>query len=224
MNVKRLPLVLAIVLLSLAMTTQGHAVMINTLAQNTNAQRMISRATARMNARRKRTPIRHVVTVPSHSSSSSSSVVSSSSSSSASTSIDAVRQKILDLVNAERSNAGLSPLTYNKKLEQSAQAHAEDMQNRNFFDHVNPDGKTPSDRIKATGYLDVTGCNCRWSYADGENIAMGQTTPEQVMKDWMNSPGHKANILSTNFTEMGVGYVTGSKPYWVQNFGRVTKN
>jgi len=124
--------------------------------------------------------------------------------------VDSVRQKILDLVNAERSKNGLSGLAMESHLQTAAQRHAEDMKNRNFFDHVNPDGKSPTDRIRAAGYP----MNGAWS--TGENIAKGQTTAEQVMKDWMNSPGHRANILSKNFKEIGIGYIGN---YWVQNFG-----
>jgi uncharacterized protein YkwD len=95
-------------------------------------------------------------------------------------------------------------------LQTAAQKHAEDMKSRNYFDHVNPDGQTPTERIRAAGYpMDGT-------WYTGENIAKGQTTAEQVMRDWMNSSGHRANILSKNFKEIGIGFTSN---YWVQNFG-----
>ena len=109
----------------------------------------------------------------------------------------------------------MSPLLkVESHLELAAQKHAEDMANRNFFDHVNPDGLAPTDRIRNSGYP-MTG-----SWATGENIAKGQPTAQDVMNSWMNSPGHKANILSSNFKELGVGhYVKNGTHYWVQNFG-----
>jgi uncharacterized protein YkwD len=82
---------------------------------------------------------------------------------------------------------------------------------RDFFDHTNPDGDGPGERVTASGY--------RWS-TYGENIAKGQQTPEAVMTSWMNSPGHRANILNCAFEEIGVGiHDGGGGPYWTQNFG-----
>ncbi len=151
------------------------------------------------------------------SSSSSSKKPSSSSSSAPSSTLSAFRQEILKLTNEERAKAGVHALTMNSVLQKSAQAHAEDMKSRGFFDHNNPDGKTPSDRMKVAGYPEESRkCNCAWQYYDGENIAKGQKTAAEVMKDWMNSPGHKKNILSANFDELGVGYIDN---HWVQNFG-----
>jgi uncharacterized protein YkwD len=123
-------------------------------------------------------------------------------------------------VNAERQKANLSPVTWNAKLETAAQGHADDMRVRNYFDHNTPEGLTPVDRMKAAGYV-VTCTQCSWSVAYGENIARGQTTPEQVMNDWMNSEHHRENILSKDFREIGVG-ISGT--YWVQDFGSIVTN
>ncbi|MFD6247643.1 CAP domain-containing protein [Streptomyces roseolus] len=118
--------------------------------------------------------------------------------------------QVLSLVNAERAKAGCGPLTANATLARAAQAHSDDMAARDFFDHTNPDGAGPGDRVTAAGYP--------WS-TYGENIAMGQRTPEQVMEAWMNSPGHRANILNCDFKELGVGIHDGGGPYWTQVFG-----
>ncbi|MFE5793281.1 CAP domain-containing protein [Streptomyces sp. NPDC056503] len=118
--------------------------------------------------------------------------------------------QVLSLVNAERAKAGCGPLTANATLARAAQGHSDDMAARDFFDHTNPDGADPGDRVTAAGYP--------WS-TYGENIAMGQRTPEQVMEAWMNSPGHRANILNCDFKELGVGVHDEGGPYWTQVFG-----
>ncbi|OIK26095.1 sigma-70 family RNA polymerase sigma factor [Streptomyces malaysiense] len=123
---------------------------------------------------------------------------------------DTVSQ-VVALVNQQRASAGCSPLTEDPQLQQAAQAHSDDMAARNFFDHVNPDGVDPGQRITAAGY--------RWS-TYGENIAMGQQTPASVMDAWMNSPGHRANILNCAFKNIGVGVHKGTGgPWWTQDFG-----
>jgi uncharacterized protein YkwD len=82
---------------------------------------------------------------------------------------------------------------------------------RDYFDHTSPDGKDPGDRITAAGY--------QWT-TYGENIARGQQTPAAVMDSWMNSPGHRANILNCSFKEIGLGVHEGSGgPWWTQVFG-----
>lgn len=124
-------------------------------------------------------------------------------------------QQVLDLVNAERKSRKLSPLTLNAKLTVAAQKHAEDMVARTYFSHETPEKKTALDRIRATGYLDPP-CACSLHTAYGENIARGQTTAAQVMRDWMNSPVHKGNILTPGFREMGVGFKNN---VWVETFG-----
>lgn len=126
-------------------------------------------------------------------------------------------RQVMDLVNIERSKEGLSALTGNMLLERSATKHAQDMRTNTYFDHTALDGRSPTQRIKAEGYPNPS-CACRIYY--GENIARGQTTPAQVVRDWMNSEGHRKNILSPNFTEIGIG-ISGT--YWVQNFGGVWK-
>jgi RNA polymerase sigma factor (sigma-70 family) len=119
--------------------------------------------------------------------------------------------QVVALVNEERAAAGCAPLTEDPQLNQAAQGHSEDMAARGFFDHTNPDGADPGRRTTAAGYA--------WS-TYGENIARGQQTPEAVMESWMNSPGHRANILNCSFEDIGVGVHDGSGgPWWTQNFG-----
>lgn len=102
------------------------------------------------------------------------------------------------------------PLAVNDKLALAAQRHAEDMEERDFFEHDNPDGETPRDRMRAAGY---TGS------VTGENIAQGQNTPADVVQAWIDSPGHCRNMMSSSYTEIGVGFHKGSTEQWVQNFG-----
>lgn len=120
--------------------------------------------------------------------------------------------RVLELVNEERAKRSLSPLSWSDELAEVARAHSEDMLKRNFFSHTNPDGKSPFDRMRAYGI----------SYRSaGENIAAGQKTPEAVVEAWMNSEGHRANILNSSYTKLGVGYVSGNGAYgtyWTQNF------
>ncbi|MEU5539745.1 sigma-70 family RNA polymerase sigma factor [Streptomyces sp. NPDC020362] len=119
--------------------------------------------------------------------------------------------QVVALVNKERAATGCGPLAENAQLDKAAQGHSDDMAARNFFDHTNPDGADPGQRITAAGY--------RWS-TYGENIAMGQQTPQAVMDSWMNSPGHRANILNCSFKDIGVGVHKGSGgPWWTQDFG-----
>ncbi|HZF91550.1 sigma-70 family RNA polymerase sigma factor [Streptomyces sp.] len=119
--------------------------------------------------------------------------------------------QVVALVNKERAAAGCAPLAEDPELNRAAQGHSEDMAARDFFDHTNPDGADPGQRTTAAGYA--------WS-TYGENIARGQQTPEAVMESWMNSPGHRANILNCSFEDIGVGVHDGSGgPWWTQNFG-----
>ncbi|MFF6777101.1 sigma-70 family RNA polymerase sigma factor [Streptomyces sp. NPDC012637] len=118
--------------------------------------------------------------------------------------------QVIELANAERAKAGCGPLTEHSLLTRAAQGHSDDMAARDFFDHTNPDGADPGDRVTAAGY--------RWS-TYGENIAKGQRTPADVMEAWMNSPGHRANILNCSFKEIGIGIHTAGGPYWTQVFG-----
>ncbi|MQY03345.1 CAP domain-containing protein [Actinomadura macrotermitis] len=118
--------------------------------------------------------------------------------------------QVVTLVNAQRAKNGCRPLTVNAKLGRAAQAHSADMAARHYFDHTSKDGRSPGDRITAAGY--------RW-ITYGENIAMGQQTPASVMNAWMNSSGHRANILNCAFKEIGVGVALSGGPYWTQDFG-----
>ncbi|WP_051709015.1 CAP domain-containing protein [Streptomyces sp. NRRL S-350] len=119
-------------------------------------------------------------------------------------------QQVVDLVNAERAKAGCGPVAAEPRLASAAQSHSDDMADRNYFDHASPEGYHADHRIEATGY--------RWS-TWGENIARGQKDPAAVMDAWMNSPGHRANILNCAFKQLGVGVRTGSGgPWWTQVF------
>ncbi|MGG0487207.1 CAP domain-containing protein [Priestia aryabhattai] len=127
-----------------------------------------------------------------------------------STSVSEYAKQVVNLVNQERSKAGLKPLTINNTLTKSAQAKAQDMHDKKYFDHTSPTYGSPFQEMTTFGY--------KYSYA-GENIAQGQKTPSEVMTAWMNSQGHRENILNPNFTEIGVGYVSDNS-YWVQQFGK----
>ncbi len=123
--------------------------------------------------------------------------------------------QVLTLTNAERAKNGCDvALKANTALTKAAQDHAEDMLKNNYFDHNSQDGTSPFDRMTAAGY--------KWSGA-AENIAAGQPTPQAVVTSWMNSPGHRANILNCGLKDLGVGYAAGSGAtygqYWVQDFG-----
>lgn len=119
--------------------------------------------------------------------------------------------EVLELTNAEREKYGLKPLVWNEALAELARAHSKDMAERNFFDHYNPDGESPFDRMKAAGIQYM---------AAAENVAAGQASPEAVMDSWMNSQGHRANILNPKLEELGVGLARGGGYgiYWTQNF------
>ena len=132
-------------------------------------------------------------------------------------------EQVVKLTNNERAKAGLPPLKLNNKLVNAAQDHSSDMAQDDFFSHTGADGSSIGDRVKGSGY--------QYSRT-GENIAAGQPTPEAVVRGWMNSPGHRANILNPNYTEIGVGYEylendTGSvnyNHYWTQVFGTPLNN
>lgn len=119
--------------------------------------------------------------------------------------------EVVTLTNAERQKAGCPPLSNNRTLRLVATAHSEDMAARDFFSHTNPDGQDPGDRAAAAGYD---------GYA-GENIAMGYRSAEAVVEGWMDSSGHRANILNCSSTEIGVGVADSPRGlYWTQMFGR----
>ncbi|GAB2445524.1 CAP domain-containing protein [Streptomyces incanus] len=117
--------------------------------------------------------------------------------------------KVVEIVNAERSKAGCSPVKVNATLTEAAQKHSEDMAASSNMSHTGSDGSSPADRITRAGYS--------WS-TYGENVAYGYSTPEQVMAGWMTSPGHKQNILNCAFKEIGVGLAQPGS-YWTQDFG-----
>lgn len=124
------------------------------------------------------------------------------------TSVTTAEAEVVRLVNAERQKAGLKPLIHNWELSRVARIKSQDMMKNKYFDHNSPTYGTPFNMMKNFGITYKSA---------GENIAMGQTTPAAVMKAWMNSPGHKANILSTSFTQIGVGYEPNGN-YWTQQF------
>lgn len=115
-------------------------------------------------------------------------------------------EQVLSLVNQERKKAGVNPLSLNVEICNVAQIKAEDMNKNNYFSHTSPNYGTPFQMLNTYGI--------NYNYA-GENIAKGQKTPEAVVSAWMNSEGHKANILNKNYTQLGVGYSNGC---WVQMF------
>jgi uncharacterized protein YkwD len=116
--------------------------------------------------------------------------------------------EVASLTNAERAKAGCAALRVDSRLATSAQGHAADMATNNYFSHVSLDGRTFDQRIRAAGYPSP----------GGENIAKGYTSAAAVMTGWMNSTGHRANILNCSFTALGVGFDARGN-YWVQNFG-----
>ncbi|MEU1085763.1 CAP domain-containing protein [Streptomyces sp. NPDC005892] len=121
-----------------------------------------------------------------------------------------VQAAVLSLVNQERSKVGCSPLTLSSSLTSLAQRFSQDMAARDFFDHTDPDGDTPWDRAAAAGISNL----------GGENIARGQADAQAVMDSWMNSEGHRANILNCDYTTLGVGvYIADGGPWWTQDFG-----
>lgn len=116
--------------------------------------------------------------------------------------------EVIRLVNQHRAQNGLKPLTANWELSRIARYKSEDMASRGYFSHTSPTYGTPFQMIRSFGL----------SYRSaGENIAYGQRTPAAVVEAWMNSSGHRANILSASYTQIGVGYCA-SGHYWTQMF------
>ncbi len=120
----------------------------------------------------------------------------------------AYEQEVVRLVNAERASYGLPALSIRAGLCQYARVKSQDMHDSGYFSHTSPNYGSPFDMMKSFGIT--------YSHA-GENIAMGYSTPEAVVSAWMNSEGHRANILSASYTELGVGYVADGG-YWTQWF------
>lgn len=129
-------------------------------------------------------------------------------------------QTVIKLINYERIQAGLKPLSLNAKLNQSASSHSQDMAEKDYFNHTGSDDSRVSDRIYNAGY--------HYSLA-GENIAAGQSSAEEVVQAWMNSPTHRANIMSADYQETGISYYywgndTGNVNYyhyWTMDFGTI---
>ncbi|NLK96531.1 SafA/ExsA family spore coat assembly protein [Defluviitalea saccharophila] len=127
--------------------------------------------------------------------------------------VKALENEVIRLVNAERAKQGLPALKANWELSRVARMKSQDMINKNYFAHQSPTYGSPFNMMENFGI--------KFSSA-GENIAKGQQTPSQVMNAWMNSPGHRSNILSASYTQIGVGLATsknGTK-YWTQMFIR----
>lgn len=121
-------------------------------------------------------------------------------------SVQSFEEEVVRLVNGERAKRGLSPLVHRADVKNVAEKKAMDLINSNYFSHTSPNYGSPFDMLKTFGI------NYR---AAGENIAKGQKTPQEVMNAWMNSSGHRANILKPNYNGIGVGYYNGA---WVQLF------
>ena len=125
-------------------------------------------------------------------------------------------RRIVDLVNQERSAVGLDPLLFNRQLDNAANRHTDRMTGADYMSHQLPGEAGLGDRVTNAGY--------EWRRV-GENVAAGYTTPEAVVDAWMNSPGHRANILNPDFDHIGVGYSNApdnipydTDVYWTQAF------
>lgn len=119
---------------------------------------------------------------------------------------------VLSLTNQQRAAAGCAALTMNEQLAWAAKRHTDEMAATGNFSHTGVNGSTPAQRVSEAGYpYRVT----------AENIAAGQETPEEVVRAWMASQVHRANILNCELRELGVGYAKsrGGRPYWTQDFG-----
>ncbi|HOP93758.1 MAG TPA: SafA/ExsA family spore coat assembly protein [Acetivibrio thermocellus] len=125
--------------------------------------------------------------------------------------IKAQENEVIRLVNVERAKKGLPALKANWQLSRVARYKSEDMANKGYFSHTSPTYGSPFKMMEDFG-IKFT--------AAGENIAMGQQTARDVMNAWMNSPGHRNNILSPSFTKIGVGLAKGpnGRLYWTQMF------
>lgn len=122
--------------------------------------------------------------------------------------VHAYERQVVELVNVQRARNGLQPLSLDAGLCRFARVKSQDMHDNRYFDHTSPTYGSPFDMMRQFGI----------TYASaGENIAMGYSTPEAVVNAWMNSSGHRANILSTKYTTLGVGFVSDGG-YWTQWF------
>nr|SBP00454.1 hypothetical protein BN4615_P9970 [Nonomuraea gerenzanensis] len=116
---------------------------------------------------------------------------------------------VVTLTNRARAGNGCRPLVHDAKLHLAAERHSADMSRNNYFSHTSRDGRTFGQRIKATGFV---------FRQAGENIAKGQPSAAAVVKAWLDSPGHRANIMNCAFTHIGVGH-HAKGPTWTQDFG-----
>ena len=121
--------------------------------------------------------------------------------------------EVIELVNVERAAEGIAPLSYDARLAAAARGHSEDMGLQDYFDHDSLDGRHFYDRIQDAGYA--------YNYC-GENIAAGYSTPEAVVQGWMNSSGHRANILNGGYSRIGTAAYESpdGTVYWCQQFLR----
>ena len=132
----------------------------------------------------------------------------STSTNSNSSSVSQFEQQVITLTNAERAKEGLPALQADTTLMKSARAKSDDMAKNNYFSHTSPTYGSPFDQMKSLGI----------SYKSaGENIAQGQKTPQEVVQAWMESPGHRENIMNASYTHIGVGYSSNGN-YWTQQF------
>lgn len=129
--------------------------------------------------------------------------------------MSAQQQSVIDLINAQRQTRGLAALRVNTKLNQAAVNHSLDMARNNFMSHSGSNGSTLGQRVTASGYA--------WGFV-AENVAAGYDTPEEVVAAWMESSGHRANILSASATEVGVGVASNANStygiYWTLDFAK----
>ncbi|MEV5558360.1 CAP domain-containing protein [Nonomuraea wenchangensis] len=125
----------------------------------------------------------------------------------------AVENEVVRLTNAERAKGGCGALTHDSRLRRAAYEHSADMAKNDYFEHDSQDGRDVGDRIRATGFT---------ASAWAENIAMGQRTAAEVVKGWMNSDGHRRNIMNCAYTHIGVGAAKDGQGrlYWTQDFAR----
>ncbi len=121
-----------------------------------------------------------------------------------------MEDQVVALTNAERSAAGCAPVTIDVRLTNAAQAHADDMATQKYFSHTSKDGREFWERIDSAGYP--------WSRV-AENIAYGYRSPQAVTNGWMDSQGHRENMLNCKLTDIGIGYNQDGH-YWVMNLGR----
>ncbi|MFI7211733.1 CAP domain-containing protein [Micromonospora maritima] len=169
-----------------------------------------SPSTVKPSPTKKVTPKPNRTTAPSRQLERSSTPSSTAARTTASGGLSAELQQVVTLVNQERAKAGCKALSVDSKLTLAAQRHSQDQADHKKMSHDGSDGSDVGDRLDRAGYA--------WR-AYGENVAWNQQSPAAVMDAWMNSPGHRANILNCSFTEIGVGVARSNGPYWTQDFG-----